>query len=50
MDDSFYLISNAFKAIIQYITVNRYNYNNFAFEHQYFEDESEYMKICVAMQ
>lgn len=50
MDDPFHLISNAFKAIFQYITVNRYTYNNFAFEHQYFEDEIEYMKICVAIQ
>lgn len=50
MDDPFHLVSYAYKAVFQYITVNRYTYNDFAFEHQYFEDGIEYMNICVAIQ
>lgn len=46
----FELIGNAYKSVFQYITVNRYTYNHFAFEYQFREDGIEYMKICVAIQ
>lgn len=50
MDNPFGLISNAYKAVFQYITVNRYKYNHFAFEQQFYKEGIEYMKICVAIQ
>lgn len=52
MENPFSLISNAYKSVFQYIKVNRYTFNHFAFEHQYYDykDGTEYMKICVAIQ
>ena len=50
MENPFDLISNAYKAVFQYIKVNRYSYHHFAFEHQFCIDGTEYMKICIAIQ
>ena len=50
MNNPFDLISNAYKAAFQYIKVNRYTYNHFAFEHQFYKQGIEYIKICVAIQ
>ncbi|SDZ51840.1 DNA-binding transcriptional regulator, XRE-family HTH domain [Evansella caseinilytica] len=49
MDNPFHLISNAFKSVFQYIKVNRYTYDHFAFESVFYEDDVEYMRICVAI-
>ncbi len=50
MDNPFNLISNAFKSAFQYINVNRYSYDHFAFESLYKEDNIEYMKIYVSIE
>jgi len=50
MDNPFHLISNAFKSVFQYINVNRYTYDGFAFERQYQKDGIEMMKIYVAIE
>lgn len=49
MDNPFHLISNAFKSVFQYINVNRYTYDHFAFESPFQKDNTEYMKIYVAI-
>ncbi|WP_099466646.1 helix-turn-helix transcriptional regulator [Konateibacter massiliensis] len=49
MDNPFHLISNAFKSVFQYINVNRYTYDHFAFESLFQKDNTEYMKIYVAI-
>lgn len=49
MADPFHLISNAYKSAFQYIQVNRYTYDHFAFERIFYKDNTEYMKICVAI-
>lgn len=49
MDNPFHLISNAFKSVFQYIKVNRYSYDRFAFESIFYENGIEYMKVCVAI-
>ncbi|MDF2822405.1 MAG: hypothetical protein K0R15_2853 [Clostridiales bacterium] len=49
MDNPFHLISNAFKSVFQYINVNRYTYDHFAFESPFKKDNTEYMKIYVAI-
>lgn len=49
MDNPFDLIANAYKSAFQYITVNRYTYNHFAFEHQFFKEGIEYINIYVAI-
>ncbi len=50
MDNPFHLISNAFKSAFQYINVNRYTYDHFAFENEYQEEGIDYMKICIAIE
>ena len=49
MENPFHLISNAYKSAFQYINVNRYVYDHFAFESQYLENNNAYMKIYVAI-
>ena len=49
MENPFHLISNAYKSVFQYINVNRYVYDHFAFESQYLENNNAYMKIYVAI-
>lgn len=49
MANPFYLIGNAFKAAFQYIRVNRYCYDHFAFEMQYQKNGIHYMKIWIAI-
>ncbi len=49
MENPFYLISNAYKSVFQYIHVNRYTYGHFAFEHPFNREGIDYMKICVAI-
>lgn len=49
MDNPFHLISNAFKSVFQYINVNRYTYDHFAFESPFQEGNTEYIKIYVAI-
>lgn len=49
MDNPFHLVSNAYKSIFQYIHVNRYTYDHFAFESVFQKGNSEYMKIYVAI-
>lgn len=49
MDNPFHLISNAYKSIFQYINVNRYTYNHFAFERPFHDNNNEFMKIYVAI-
>ena len=49
MDNPFQLISNAFKSVFQYINVNRYTYDRFAFETLFQKGNTEYMKIYVAI-
>jgi transcriptional regulator with XRE-family HTH domain len=49
MENPFHLISNAFKSVFQYVNVNRYTYDHFAFESQYRKGNTEYMKIYVAI-
>ena len=49
MDNPFHLISNAFKSVFQYINVNRYTYDRFAFESPFQKGNTEYMKIYVAI-
>ncbi len=49
MDNPFHLVSNAYKSIFQYIHVNRYTYDHFAFESVIQKGNSEYMKIYVAI-
>ncbi len=49
MENPFHLISNAYKSAFQYINVNRYIYDHFAFENHYQENGREYMKIYVAI-
>lgn len=49
MDNPFHLISNAFKSVFQYINVNRYTYDRFAFETPFQKGNTEYMKIYVAI-
>ncbi len=50
MINPFSLISNAYKAIGQYIHTNRYVFDHFEFERLFIENGIEYMKICVAIQ
>lgn len=50
MDNPFHLISNAFKSVFQYLNVNRYIYDHFAFEKLFELDGIEYMRICVAIE
>lgn len=50
MDNPFHLVSNAYKSAFQYIHVNRYTYDHFAFESLFQKGETEYMKIYVAIQ
>lgn len=50
MDNPFHLISNAFKSVFQYINVNRYTYDRFAFESVFQKNNIEYMKIYVAIE
>lgn len=50
MENPFQLIANAYKSVFQYIQVNRYTYDHFAFEYLYQKGHIEYMKICVAIQ
>lgn len=50
MDNPFHLVSNAYKSVFQYIHVNRYVYDHFAFESLFQKGSVEYMKICVAIQ
>lgn len=50
MNNPFYLISNAFKSVFQYINVNRYTYDRFAYEYLYQENNMEIMKIYVAIE
>ena len=49
MDNPFHLISNAFKSVFQYINVNRYTYDHFAFESLFHKGNTEYMKLYVAI-
>jgi transcriptional regulator with XRE-family HTH domain len=49
MDNPFHLISNAFKSVFQYINVNRYAYDHFAFESPFQKNNTEYMKLYVAI-
>lgn len=49
MVNPFHLISNAFKSAFQYINVNRYTYDDFAFESPFKIGNKEYMKIYVAI-
>lgn len=49
MDNPFHLISNAFKSAFQYMKVNRYTYDHFAFESLYKKNNTEYMKLFVAI-
>lgn len=49
MVNPFYLVGNAFKSAFQYIRVNRYTYDHFAFEKQYSKGGVPYMKICLAI-
>lgn len=49
MANPFHLVSNAYKSAFQYIQVNRYAYDHFAFERVFYKDNTEYMKICVAI-
>lgn len=49
MENPFHLISNAYKSVFQYINVNRYTYDHFAFESAFQSDNTEYMKIYVAI-
>jgi len=50
MNNPFYLISNAFKSVFQYINVNRYTYDHFAYEHLFQKDGIDTMKIYVAIE
>lgn len=50
MDNPFYLVSNAYKSVFQYIHVNRYVYDHFAFERSFQKGDVAYMKIHVAIQ
>lgn len=49
MDTPFHSVSNAYKSVFQYIRVNRYTYDHFAFESLYHKGNTEYMKIYVAV-
>lgn len=49
MDNPFHLVSNAYKSVFQYIHVNRYAYDHFAFERPFQKGNTEYMKIYVAI-
>lgn len=48
MENPFHLVSNAYKSVFQYIQVNRYTYDHFAFESIFYKGNTEYMKIYVA--
>ena len=50
MENPFQLISNAYKSLFQYIRVNRYTYDHFAFERSFHISDTEYMKVFVAIQ
>ena len=50
MENPFQLVSNAYKSVFQYIRVNRYTFDHFAFERVYYKGNTEYMKVCVAIQ
>ena len=50
MSNPFYVIPNAFKSVFQYINVNRYTYDRFAYEHLFQKDGVEIMKIYVAIE
>lgn len=49
MENPFHLISNAYKSAFQYIKVNQYTYDQFAFEHIFLKSNKEYMQIFVAI-
>lgn len=49
MDNPVHLISNAYKSVFQYVHVNRYTYDHFAFESLFQKGNTEYMKIYVAI-
>lgn len=49
MSNPFHLISNGFKSVFQYLRVNRYTYDHFAFEREYEKNGTKYMKICVSI-
>lgn len=49
MLNPFHLVSNAYRTVFQYIKVNRYTYDHFAFESLFQIDHTEYMKIYVAI-
>lgn len=50
MENPFLLVSNAYKSVFQYIRVNRYTFDHFAFERVFHKGNTEYMKVCVAIQ
>lgn len=49
MADPFHLVPNAYKSLFQYIHVNRYVYDHFAFESIFYKDGTEYMKVYVSI-
>lgn len=49
MTNPFYLISNAYKSVNQFIKFNKYDYDKFDFETMYQENDIDYMKICIAI-
>jgi len=50
MDNPFQLVSNAYQSLFQYLRFNRYTFDHFAYEQVFQEGQTEYMKICVAIQ
>lgn len=50
MEKPFELIGDAYKNLFQYISVNRYTYNHFAFEKSFFKNGIEFMKIFVSIE